>query len=128
MMKKDNCMTGTDELYLSKSLFIRGLQCHKSLYLHKHHQELKDEVPPSRETLFQSGYEVGLMAQNLFPGGITIPHDPDNYDRQVALTKEAIVKGTTTLYEAAFQFDGVFARVDIFRKGKDGWDIYEVKS
>ena len=121
-------MTGNDELYLSKSLFIRGLQCHKSLYLHKHHQELKDEVPLSRETLFQSGYEVGLMAQNLFPGGITIPYDPDNYDRQVALTKEAIAKGTTTLYEAAFQFDGVFVKVDILRKGKDGWDIYEVKS
>lgn len=37
--------------YLSKSLFIRGLQCHKSLYLHKYHPELKDEVSerPSRE-------------------------------------------------------------------------------
>lgn len=71
-------MTKNDELYLSKSLFIRGLQCHKSLYLHKHHPELKDEVPPSREALFQSGYEVGLMAQSLFPGGITIPYDPNN--------------------------------------------------
>ena len=117
-----------DNLYLSKSLFIRGLQCHKSLYLHKHHPELRDEIPPSREALFQSGSEVGIMAQRLFPGGITIPYDPDNYERQVELTREAIEKGITTLYEPAFQFDNVFVKVDILHKGKDGWDLYEVKS
>ncbi|MCX5809971.1 MAG: DUF2779 domain-containing protein [Proteobacteria bacterium] len=117
-----------DETYLSKSLFIRGLQCHKSLYLHKHHPELKDEIPPSREALFQSGSEVGIMAQRLFPGGLNIPYDPDNYERQVELTREAIEKGITTLYEASFQFDNVFVKVDILHKGKDGWALYEVKS
>ncbi|MDD5009664.1 MAG: DUF2779 domain-containing protein [Syntrophorhabdaceae bacterium] len=117
-----------NDLYLSKSLFIRGLQCHKSLYLHKHHPELKDETPPSRQALFQSGSAVGIVAQDLFPGGTTIPYDHDTYDRQVALTQEAINQGATTLYEAAFRFDDVFVKVDILNKGKDGWDIYEVKS
>jgi hypothetical protein len=117
-----------NDIYLSKSLFIRGLQCHKSLYLHKHHPELKDKIPPSREALFESGHEVGLLAQKLFSGGIIIPYDPDSYDRQVALTKEAISKGATTLYEPAFQFDDVFVKVDILHKGKDGWGLYEVKS
>lgn len=117
-----------NEQYLSKSLFMRGLQCHKSLYLQKHHPELKDEIPASREALFQSGTEVGVVAQGLFPGGTTIPYDPDTYDRQVALTLEAVAQGASTLYEAAFQFDNVFVKVDILNKGKDGWDIYEVKS
>lgn len=114
--------------HLSKSLFIRGLQCHKSLYLQKHHPELRDEIPSSREALFQSGAEVGVVAQGLFPGGTTIPYDPDSYDRQVTLTEETISQGAATLYEAAFQFDDVFVKVDILNKGKDGWDIYEVKS
>ena len=29
---------------LSKSTFIKGLQCEKALYLSKHHRELKDEL------------------------------------------------------------------------------------
>jgi len=121
-------VTMMNDLHLSKSLFIRGLQCHKSLYLHKHHPELRDETPPSREALFRSGSEVGVVAQGLFPGGATIPYDPDTYDRQVALTQEEIAQGASTLYEAAFHFDNVFVKVDILNKGKDGWDIYEVKS
>ena len=32
---------------LSKSTFIRGLQCEKSLYLYKHHYKLKDPTPKS---------------------------------------------------------------------------------
>jgi hypothetical protein len=113
---------------LSKSLFIRGLQCHKSLYLHRHHPELKDETPASRQALFRSGSAVGIVAQDLFPGGTTIPYDADTYDRQVKLTEEAISRGATTLYEAAFRFDDVFVKVDILNKGKGGWDLYEVKS
>jgi hypothetical protein len=118
----------TKGTYLSKSLFIRGLQCHKSLYLHTYHPELKDEIPPSREALFASGSEAGIIAQGLFPGGLTIPYDPDSYERQVELTREAIEKGITTLYEASFQFENVFVKVDILHKEKDGWALYEVKS
>ena len=55
--------------YLSKSLFIRGLQCHKSLYLHKYHPELKDEISEEQEAKFQTGINVGIYAQKLFPGG-----------------------------------------------------------
>jgi len=37
---------------LSKSTFIRGLQCEKSLYLYKHHYRLKDPTPPSLQAVF----------------------------------------------------------------------------
>jgi len=117
-----------NDFYLSKSLFMRGMQCYKSLYLHKHHPEQKDKIPPSREALFESGHEVGLLAQKLFPSGITIPYDPDNYDRLVALTEKAIDESQRTIYEATFSFDGVFVRVDILTRGKRGWELYEVKS
>ena len=32
---------------LSKSTFLKGLQCEKALYLYKHHYNLKDKLPLS---------------------------------------------------------------------------------
>ncbi|MBI5633302.1 MAG: hypothetical protein HZA15_07495 [Nitrospirae bacterium] len=63
--------------FLSKSLFVRGLNCHKSLYLHKYHPELKDEVSPALQARFEAGIEIGRRAQELFPGGIEIPYSAD---------------------------------------------------
>ena len=55
---------------LSKSSFIRGLQCHKSLYLNKYHQEVKDPLSLEQQQAFKRGHNVGDLAQNLFPGGV----------------------------------------------------------
>jgi hypothetical protein len=113
---------------LSKSLFIRGLQCHKSLYLHKYHPELRDEISDEQEALFQTGFEVGKYAQQLFPGGIEIPYDETSHASQLKMTQAEIGKGTKTLYEAAFSYDDVFVKVDILHKDQDRWEIFEVKS
>src|SRR5208283_3239865 len=115
-------------LYLSKSLFIRGLQCQKSLYLQKYYPELKDEISEEQESLFLAGYEVGKYAKQLFPGGVEIPYDGLTYAEQIEKTKAEIAGGVSTLYEAAFSHNGVFVKVDILHRGNDGWDIYEVKS
>jgi len=122
MTKKDRKSS-----YLSKSLFLRGLQCHKSLYMEKYHPDLKDEIPPSTESLFQRGHEVGFVARDLFPGGIEIPYEGFSHKQQLEMTKSEISKGTGTLYEAAFSDDDIFVKVDILRKGRKGWEIYEVK-
>ena len=45
--------------YLSKTLYIRGRQCHKSLYLDRHRPELRGEATPELEALWASGHEVG---------------------------------------------------------------------
>ncbi len=118
----------TDNLSLSKSSFIRGLQCHKSLYLYKHQPELRDEISAAQQALFQSGTEVGIYAQKLFPGGVEIPFGKGTLSKQLALTKSEIEKGTKTLYEATFGHNNVFVKVDILHKGKRGWELYEVKS
>ena len=52
---------------LSKSTFIRGLQCEKSLFLYKHHYKLKDPISPSLQSIFDQGTSIGLLAQELFP-------------------------------------------------------------
>jgi len=116
---------------ISKSAYIRGLQCYKSLYLEKYHRELK-VVSESAQGLIRNGYLVGEAARGLFPGGVLIPYIPrqDGQDEQVRLTLEAIESGAEVIYEAAFLFDGAFTKVDILCKedSGSGWSIHEVKS
>jgi hypothetical protein len=40
-------------------------QFNKSLYLHKHHPELREELSFAQEMVFQSGTDVGILAQGL---------------------------------------------------------------
>ena len=113
--------------YLSKSLFLRGLQCYKSLYLDRRRPELRGEISYAQEKLFERGKEVGTYAQMLFPCGIIIPYEETPVSEQIIRTTDEIKKGTLTLYEPAFTYNNVFVKVDILHKGKKGWEIYEVK-
>jgi hypothetical protein len=112
---------------LSKSQFIRGLQCPKSLYLYKTRPDLRDPVSQAQEAIFQSGTDVGIVAQGLFPGGKLVPYDGLSLDGQLKLTQAEIAAGAKVLYEPAFQFDQIFIKADILRKTGDEWDLYEVK-
>lgn len=114
--------------YLSKSLYTRGLQCHKSLYLHKYRSELRGEPTPELEALWKSGHEVGDIAHMLFPGGMIVPFDGLTKDEQLAKTREEIDRGTKAIYEATFSFDDVFVKADIIVRNRGYWDLYEVKS
>lgn len=114
---------------LSKSTFIKGTQCNKALYLYKHNRELRDEITAAQEAIFAQGTSVGELACELFPGGVDCTPE-SYYDFQAAVirTKEEIEKGTKIIYEAAFQYNGVLAALDILVKHEDGWRAYEVKS
>ena len=114
---------------LSKSTFLRGLQCQKSLYLYKNFYTLKDKITPQQEAIFRQGSNVGVLAQGLFPGGTDAsPESIFNFQQSVLDTILYIDEGETIVYEAAFQFNGVLAALDILVKDKDGWKAYEVKS
>ena len=43
---------------LSKSTFIRGLKCHKSLYLNKHQKQLRDQLSEMQLAIFEQGNKV----------------------------------------------------------------------
>ncbi|HLA28627.1 MAG TPA: hypothetical protein VJZ49_12100 [Syntrophales bacterium] len=116
------------DFYLSKSLFVRGVRCHKSLYLHKYRPELKDEVSEETEKRFEAGYEIGDLAQGLFPGGLLVPYDGLSHAEQIEMTASLIAQGRKTIYEATFFYNGVFIKADIIHRGDDGWDVYEVKA
>lgn len=114
---------------LSKSTFIRGLQCEKSLYLYKHHYKLKDPTPSSLQAVFDQGTNIGILAQELFPNGVDA--SPENHFKMVesvGKTLKFIFQGESIIYEATFQYNNVLAALDILVKDEEGWKAYEVKS
>ena len=114
---------------LSKSTFMYGCQCPKRLWLHKFMPEERDEMDEAQQAIFQAGTDVGMLARDLFPGGVDAsPVDTFHYQQSVADTTRYIADGKTIIYEAAFQFDGVLCAVDILVKKKGSWYAYEVKS
>lgn len=114
---------------LSKSTFIKGVNCEKALYLNKHGKDLRDELSVTQLAIFSQGTAVGELAQDLFPGGVDCsPESYYDFQKSVQRTKDEIEKGTKIIYEAAFQFNGVLAALDILVLEKDGWHAYEVKS
>jgi len=122
-------MSGTNKTAsLSKSLYTRGLQCHKSLYLHKHQPELRAEPTPELEALWASGHEVGDYARMLFPGGVVVPYEGLTKEEQIGKTREEIDRGTKAIYEATFSCDDVFVKADILVRERGYWNLYEVKS
>ena len=112
---------------LSKSLYIRGLQCEKSLWLKKKKPEVLQAPDDGAQAVFDTGTSVGELACELFSGGERIEYTGD-FGSQMAKTKELMERGTKVIYEATFCFDGILVMVDILRIGKDGLIINEVKS
>ena len=114
---------------LSKSSFIKGLQCEKHLYLYKYHYGEMDEFSEMQKAIFQRGTDVGVLAQKLFPGGIEgTEGSPPAYKKGIKRTDDLIQQGGEIIYEAAFQFNEVLSIADIIVKEKNKWNIYEVKS
>jgi len=114
---------------LSKSLYTRGLQCTKVLWLKKYKKDVL--TPPSEQALsvFKTGDVVGGLACDLFPRGKEIPFNRDKIDGMLELTKQYIDEGVKDIYEATFKYEGVLIMVDILHINDDGSvEIYEVKS
>lgn len=114
---------------LSKSTFLRGLQCAKSLYLYKNAIQLRDAVSPEQKAIFNRGNNVGVLAQQLFPGGTdATPAKRSDNIAAVEKTQQLINSGVEIIYEAAFQHNQVLAILDILVKKDNQWYAYEVKS
>ncbi|MCD6660060.1 MAG: DUF2779 domain-containing protein [Lentimicrobium sp.] len=118
-----------DKHTLSKSTYVRGMQCLKSLYLHKNRPFLRDRISAEQLAKFRRGHEVGALAHELFPGGINCaPGHPSQYQKAVEKTRKLLDEKCPVIYEAAFEYDGVLIFLDILTFSEGIWNAYEVKS
>lgn len=114
---------------LSKSTFLKGLQCDKHLYLYKRHYNWQDPISEQTKAVFERGHKVGALAQTIFPDGIDAsPSDFRAYAKALDYTQELIEHGTEVIYEAAFMYNQVLVFADIIIKNGSKWKVYEVKS
>lgn len=116
---------------ISKSQYLIGLQCPKALWLRRYRPDLKPEVSLTLQHRFDSGHEVGLLAQKCFVGGVEIAEEYHQIDATIRSTEEAIAGKPSAVFEAAARSpDGAYSRIDILRKcrGDGVWDLVEVKS
>ena len=115
---------------LSKSKYIRGLQCDRALWLDVHNPRLAKYTREQMQR-FDRGREFEYAFKDTFPEGIDISaelkRNVDAYPERTAqlLDKEEEID----LFEAGFSYDDVLVLADVVHKRPDGTlDIYEVKS
>jgi predicted RecB family nuclease len=114
---------------ISKSKYVSGVQCLKRIYWQVHEPELAAESDAATEAIFEQGREVGLLARQLFPGGVEVGSD-GGLDQAIRATRELVANPEVpALFEAAFEHDGVLVRVDVLHRRGDGrLRLIEVKS
>ena len=112
--------------FLSKSLYVRGLQCPKSLWLKKYKPDVLEQN--TNPAIFETGNMIGELACELFCGGQRIEFDGSSFDEKIAQTKNFIKNGEKAIYEATFCFDEILVMVDILQVVGGKLIINEVKS
>lgn len=117
---------------ISKSQYIKGLQCPLALWFYRNRKDLKPETDFATQMRFSVGLEVGALAQMYYPDGVKVTESYWDIKKAVQATQQLITKGHKTIYEATalHPITGSYARVDILRKTphENNWDLIEVKS
>jgi hypothetical protein len=115
---------------LSKSTYIKGEQCEKALYLFKNRPFLRDKLSMEQRAKFKRGTDVGILAQQLFPGGINMtPSSPSLFGKKAIETMQNLSnQDINVMYEAVFQYDDTLIMLDIIVRDGDKWRAIEVKS
>ena len=114
---------------ISKSKFMAGRQCLKRLYFQVHQPELASEAEAASEAVIEQGREVGLLARQMFPGGVEVRSE-GGLDQAIRATRELIRnRDVPAIFEGTFEHNGVLVRVDVLHRRKDErWRLIEVKS
>ena len=72
---------------ISKSLYTKGIQCPKALWLKKYKPSVLTPADESALAVFETGNIVGDFACQLFANGKEVPYSK-NYDEMITTTKQ----------------------------------------
>lgn len=114
---------------LTKSKYIRGLQCVKALYLEVYQPKLA-YYPPETLALFKKGRAFEALFRSTFPNGEDLRKllhwKMDQYP--IVTQQKLSQEGEVVLFEAGFCYDGVLVLADVVHKHDGVIDIYEIKN
>src|SRR5438309_6932537 len=107
------------EMKISKLKFVAGCQCLKRLYLLVHEPELAEKPDAADEAIIEQGREVGLLARQLFPGGVEV-EDSVGLEAAIRATRELVVNPEVpAIFEGAFEHHGVVVKTDILQRRRE---------
>ncbi|MBZ0242939.1 MAG: hypothetical protein K8F24_06980, partial [Bacteroidales bacterium] len=91
---------------------------------------MRDKMLASQLAKFRRGTAVGVLARDLFPGGVDLsPRSPSQFQKRRAETLEALRNpDVNVIYEGVFQHDEVLIMLDILVREGQKWRAIEVKS
>ncbi len=116
---------------ISKTDFIRALQCEKMLWLDAHMPEEKI-IPPEVQARLDAGNAFGDVAMGIFGEYVettTLREDGRlNFSAMLEKTKTLVENNTPVVCEAAFTWYGNFCAADILKREEKGYVLYEVKN
>ena len=115
-------------MFFSKSLYTRGVQCKKSLWLKTHKSEVLSPSDENTLARFSTGDKVGALACELFPNGVKIEFEGSTFAEKCQQTQDLLAQNQAVIYEATFSYDDILVMVDILQNTSDGLIINEVKS
>jgi CRISPR/Cas system-associated exonuclease Cas4 (RecB family) len=113
---------------ISKSLFVAGWQCLKRLHLLVHKTALAGNLDATELAIIEQGRQVGELARKLFPDGVVV--QATSLAEAIRTTRDLLARpDVPAIFEGAFEYGGVYVRVDILQRRKDSrWRLVEVKS
>jgi hypothetical protein len=112
---------------ITKLDFMQGKQCLKSLWLTRCQNEVKSTQAKQQQVAIETGIAVGELARELFPDGVEVDFEPQNFSNMVDNTTTLINREEAVIYEATFHVDDLLVRSDILVKEGSKWNVYEVK-
>ena len=116
---------------ISKTDFVRGLQCEKMLWLDAHRPEER-VIPPEIQAKLDAGNEFGDKAMGIFgPFVETTCFKEDGrlfYAEMIRKTQALLESGESVICEAAFSWYGNYCAADILRRDGEKYALYEVKN
>ena len=122
---------GETHMPISKTDFIRGLQCEKMLWLDAHAPQLKI-IPPEIQQKLDAGNEFGDNAMGIFGPFVettTLKEDGKLYFAEMIRKTQTLLScGETVICEGSFSWYGNFCAADILKKEGSGYALYEVKN
>ena len=98
--------------------------------MQKKHPYLRDKLSIEQRAKFQRGTDVGVLAHEVFPGGIDMsPNSPSQFPKKAQETWDNLSKPEVkVMYEAVFQYNDTLIMLDMLVRDGDKWLAVEVKS